>query len=170
MDQHTEEMTNITPTKYISRNELTEEALTGWIEKLDAGSCHRLKKPGLFEEKEVDFASQESLLELIFEDLEYQEGIAISAIEQFGVKLPIGIQTYCWEVSLEKISLLQKQKFLSINLALETSDPTRGRILFPLMVVKCKNNVLKYWGVIDMGEALSAVRTLLEPDSEEPTA
>lgn len=162
-------MNNIAPTRYLSRNELTEEVLVGWIEQLERGSCRRLKRKDLFAEAEVDMTSQESLLEMLVEDLEYQEGIAMSAIEQFGSQLPIGIQTYYWEVGLEKIGPLRRQKFLAIYLVLETAHSGQGRILFSLKVVKCQNNVFKYWGVIDMDVALKGVKRLLEPNSEELT-
>ena len=148
--------------RFISQNEISEEVLLDWLQKLEAISCRKINRRGVLAEEELNFSKTEDLLEKIAEDLEYQEGIANAALELYGEGKQGGLQSYFWEVSFESVGALRRQQYLSINLTFETTDPQRGRILFPIMILKCRNSMFKYWEIINIEDALAATKTLLD--------
>lgn len=147
--------------KFTSRHEISEEILLEWLQSLEVTPCRHILRRGVFAEEELDFDRRGELMEKISHDLEYQEGIARSALERYDGNQGIGIQSYHWEISLESTGTLRKQRYLSINLVLETTTSGQGRILFPAMVVKCTESTFKYWEIINIEDALDAVQSLL---------
>lgn len=148
--------------RFDARQDITPGVLSDLLESLDASPCRHLQRSGLFAERELDFEGEQELIVKILSDLEYQEQIARAALKlrEAGDSLP-GVISYHWEIGADAVGMDYRQKYASIDLVLEPADPDQSRVQLPALVVKCRQGGFKYWGVMNIDDALGTVRLLL---------
>ncbi len=129
------------------------------IKKLPLIDFEKVNYNNLLREEFDSFSNLDDLLDVIKKDLKYLEETAVEAValvekNKFCSKL----EDFAWEVEFEQFE--NGSKYLSIFLALNSKDDSKGKILLPIHILRDLKGNYIYFEPTHKDDNLDSIKIL----------
>lgn len=157
-------MKRITKKKYLSKEEITKQEIVSWLKLLSPVSEKEISKIAWLDKEKIEFKDKNLLFNMLEDDIAFEEYIALEVYRMFK---DIILKDFFWEIHIENIDPNKSFFALKINLVFESLGIKRGRILFPITIIRGLDNNYYYWEVlIDKDTAVESL-TLFTSSTNE---